>query len=116
MENNASRGEYSHFDQDVDGVASFEASVMDSLMARSIQTGQTPPGSGFAPWETDTASHAEGFSPESGVHIHASFQKHSERQGLEHLLSYGNGAPRDRRPGFSTLCSEIGVRMQRQLS
>ncbi|RMH18936.1 MAG: hypothetical protein D6701_05575 [Gemmatimonadetes bacterium] len=76
-----------HFD-DVDGVSSFEPSVMDSLMARSIQTGQMPPGSGFAPRETDTASHAEGFSLHCGVRIHE-----NDRQGLEHLLGYGGRGP-----------------------
>jgi len=62
-----------HQFDDVDGVASFEPSVMDSLMASSIQTGQMPPGSGLSPRETDTASHAEGFSLECGVRIHAAF-------------------------------------------
>ena len=61
---------------------------MDSLMARSIQTGQMPPGSGFSPRETDTASHAEGFSLECGVRIHE-----NDRQGLEHLLGYGGRGP-----------------------
>ena len=81
-----------HQFDDVDGVTSFEPSVMDSLMTRSIQTGQMPPGSGFSFRETDTASHAEGFSLECGVRIHE-----NDCQGLEHLLGYGGRGPR-RRP------------------
>ena len=76
-----------HFD-DVDGVSSFGPSVLDGLMARSIQTGQMPPGSGVSPRETDTAAHAEGFSLHCGVRIHE-----NDRQGLEHLLGYGGRGP-----------------------
>lgn len=76
-----------HF-EDVEAVSSFSESVLDSLMATSVQTGRAPPGSGYSPTETDTAAHQEGFSLHCGVRIHE-----NDRQGLEQLLGYGGRGP-----------------------